>query len=301
MIWITEPEGFPDTALRLLREHLPVVVGEEIKGVESEIQYIICRLKIKWDQTTLSNFPALKILVTPTTGITHIDVAFCENNEIEILSLREHKSFLRNVRATIEFTIFLTLYVLRCGENAFRSLEKNEWSREGLKGREISGKKILFIGFGRVGSEVAKIISAFGGEVFYIDPQIEFSEFTKIDISQINEIHFDIIYLTAAFTGETIVNQQILSEFPDESIFINTARGELIDHFALLNKLKKNRNFIYCADVFDAEHNLGDLYIEFLKLGTQCYLTPHIAGYSYESLPKVENFICGKLIEKILK
>lgn len=299
MIWISEPQNFPETALEKLKGRFTVVLGDNIQISDKlEVSVIFCRLKTYWDAYQLDQYPNLKTLVSPTTGHNHIDIQACRNRNVRIVSLAGRTEFLRTIRATIEFTIFLTLSSLRLGHKIYRQDENNDWSRTGLMGSEISGKNILIIGYGRVGSEVAKILSAFGANVFYSDPNSYDQTYQKINHASDELSRFDITIVTASYNGNIIIDKNILGKFDSSSVLINTARAELIDCNDLYDHLKRNVFFRYVSDVFWNENNICRVqYTNFLDLHPQCLLTPHIAGYTTESLPKVEEYMVSELLD----
>ena len=299
MIWISEPNNFPKFSLRKLREKFKVISAESLSECDKRhVTVIFCRLKRRWTADQLDQYPSLQFLVSPTTGHNHIDVEACDHRGVRVLSLAGQTEFLKTVRATIEYTIFLTLSTLRLGYKIYRSTENKVWSRNGLMGTEISGKKILIIGLGRVGSEVAHILETFGATIFYADPNSDHPRYQKLNLDSSNLRDIDITILSASYQGEEIIRREILIKLRKDSILVNTARAELINYNDLFEHLSKNKSFLYASDVFWNENNinLGE-YSKLLELYPQCLLTPHIAGYTKESLPKVEEYMVNTLLD----
>lgn len=298
MILIAEPENFPQHALRELKKHDSVILGyENTLDTGEQITAIFCRLTHFWDESTLCQFPNLKFLITPTTGLNHIDQSFCHRKQIKVLSLRDETEFLRSIRATIEFTIFLLLFSLRKGSEAYRHPSRLNWSRNGLKGLELSGKNILIIGLGRVGSEVAKILEAFGSNIYFIDPKVDELRYVKTDFTANDLSKIDITILSASYEGYEIISKNELLKLKNCKHFINTSRAELVNQEDLYNFIVDHENFSYVSDVFWNENNLNNyVYNRFINLYPKCFFTPHIGGYTEESVPKVEEFMVERYL-----
>ena len=116
----------------------------------------------------------LKIIATPSTGVNHISLDYCEKKNIKVLSIRNNKH-IKSIKASSEFTFALLI-------SAFKNLYKGislgksaNWreSEEFLRGNQLEGKTIGIIGFGRIGSNLAKYALAFGMKVLAHDPYLK--------------------------------------------------------------------------------------------------------------------------------
>jgi D-3-phosphoglycerate dehydrogenase len=103
------------------------------------------RLRNTIDSEILVAASRLKVIVTPTTGLNHIDVAGATRRGITILSLRGETRFLQDVRATAEHTIALILALLRLLPAAFLHVGGG-WNRDLFKGRELYDKTVGIVG-----------------------------------------------------------------------------------------------------------------------------------------------------------
>ena len=134
-----------------------------------EVEAIFVKLKYKLDHFYLKDFPSLKYIVSPTTGITHIDTEYTSSKNIKIISLQGESSFLEGVPSTAEMTLLLILQIIRNFEEAKQKVLNGKWQRNTTAGSNIKDLRVLIIGYGRVGKQVADILNFFGAEVYIFD------------------------------------------------------------------------------------------------------------------------------------
>ena len=170
---IAETKDFDKEALEILNTFSDVtqenISPNEISECLETYDIVWFRLKFELNDQTLSNKTRCKIIVTPVTGLDHIDEDLCKKFNLEIISLRGESEFLKKVRATAELTIALTLVLMRNITSAGKSVAKGEWERDKFRGNEIYGKTVGILGVGRLGSIVAEYFKAFGANVIGYD------------------------------------------------------------------------------------------------------------------------------------
>ncbi len=251
----------------------------------------------------LEKFPLLTHIVCPTTGLNHLDLKFIKSNQIKLISLKEKFEFLEDIHATAEHTIAITLGLLRKIHLATRSVENGVWDRYPYKGNEIYSKKILIIGYGRIGKKVARIFSAFGAKISAYDTDINKipSEYACNFERSMKTADIVSIHIPYNDENKLFINKKLIKSMKKESILINTSRGEVIDQDALVNSLL-NRDISGAAlDVLWDEPDPINKKLKELVLnaGERILITPHIGGFTNESLVKVEEYVTDLLIEDI--
>ena len=126
------------------------------------------------------------------------------------------------------------------------------WKPELFLGMELFGKTVGIVGAGRIGFHTARILKAFGTEILYFsrNPKSNFEKklsATKVSLEDL-VAKSDIISLHVPLNDSTfhLLNREILAKVKHGVIIVNTARGEVIDEIALIEKLnsgeKKNSN-----------------------------------------------------------
>ena len=299
-LFINEARDFSPEAISILESRYSICFDPQSEGAR-KAEVVFIRLAQYIDKGWACRFPDLKIIVTPTTGLNHIDVGYFEENNIKILSLRGHVDFLDNIRATAEHTLALALALIRKLPQASLHAREGGWDRYLFKGNELSGKTVLILGYGRVGRQVHSLYAAFGCTVFAHDidtekvPQSLRCNYPQV-LSQV-----DILSIHVAYNASShhLLSVDILSLLPSHSLIINTSRGEVVDQHTLLTMLRDSLLGGVALDVMHAEPSpLDTQTLELIKdiPENKIIITPHIAGYTEESLTKVETFMAGQLL-----
>ena len=129
---------------------------------------LVVRLGVVLNSEFLSRFKNIKFIATITTGLDHIDLEFCNNNNIHIISLKNEIGFLQKIHATPEYTWGLLLSLMRRIPWAYESVLKGRWDRNSFFGNELYGKCFGVIGFGRVGKPQSNLAVGIGISIFVI-------------------------------------------------------------------------------------------------------------------------------------
>lgn len=222
----------------------------------------------------------IKFILSPTTGIDHIDEKYFRSST-KIITLKNEHKFLRKVNATSEFTIYLILKSLR----SFLSKKKGFAS-------ELNGKTVGIIGYGRIGSKVSKILRSFNSKVLAYDTNKK--KIPKKIQSSLNNliINSDVISIHIPLNKKNyyFFNKKIIKIIKKNAIVINTSRGDVIDEKELLRqiRLKKIR---YATDVY------GQYLLKNVKKNDKIIYTKHVAGLTEESIELTDTFIMNKFIK----
>lgn len=197
----------------------------------------------------------IKIIATASIGTDHIDMEFCRNHGIYVQNASGS-----NAGGVMDY-VFSALY--------------GAAARKAIK---LPGATFGIIGVGNVGSRVARMASALGFHVFMCDPPRAEKEhstiFCDLDFllqnSLIVSLHVPLTNATRGMAGEDFFSQMLPG-----AVFINTARGEIVDEAALKKAIPKLGSVI--IDTWDHEPNVDKELIDMVDIAT-----PHIAGYSYQ-------------------
>ena len=227
----------------------------------------------------------IKYILSPTTGLNHIDTKILKSNKTQIFSLNNEFKFLKKVNATVEFTIYLILYSVR--HNQLSKLTKKNINELGI---EINKKKIGIIGNGRIGKKVIGILKSFGAEIIVY----EIKKHNKKKLTKLlTECDIISIHIPLQNNYNFIDNKKI-KLIRNDCRIINTSRGEIFDEKALIKAIEK-RNISYFTDVLSNE-NLIDK-SPLMKLKKNFYYTQHIGGLTKESVELTDKFIFKKFIK----
>ena len=263
------------------------------------------------DVEMLSLCPTLKIIATPSTGSNHIMTAEVKKTlGLKIFTLKG-TSVVENIFASSEFTFNLLISVIRKTPYAFESVKKGEWRETEYKfrGRELNGLTLGIIGFGRIGSNLAKYSLAFGMKIVAYDPYVKIKDDKVYQVKKIDDLvsKVDAIAICVHLNEETykMINNTLFSKMKDGVYFINTSRGDVIDEKALVKNLENGKILAAGLDVISDEFtSLKDEHplIKYAKKNNNLIITPHIAGLTYDSEEKaqtaayiaIKNFLTNK-------
>jgi D-3-phosphoglycerate dehydrogenase len=280
-------------------EYKPDISREEIKQVLHQYTGLIVRSKTKIDQDLLGENPTIKFIGRAGAGLDNLDMKYLSENKIQVLHAAEG-----NRDAVGEHTIGLLISLLRNIARADQQIRSYTWMREENRGGEIMGKTIGIIGYGNMGQAFAKRLSSFGCKVLAFDKNKthQFDSYCEgVDMQRIyNEV--DILSLHIPLTTETrqMVNHDYVSRFKKNIVLINTSRGEIVCQKDLVELLETGKVKGAALDVLENEKikDLTPLEQEILnKLlkHANVILTPHIAGWTFESHVKINVVLTDKI------
>jgi D-3-phosphoglycerate dehydrogenase / 2-oxoglutarate reductase len=308
---VAESRGFSTEAGELLRQVGDLVLADlnraDLLQAVCEADVLWVRLRHRIDTEVLAAAPDLRIVVTPTTGLNHIDTEEAHRRSIRVLSLRGEVDFLREVRATAEHTLALVLALLRRIPAAATHVRGGGWDRDLFRGHELSDKAAGVVGYGRLGRLVAHSLKALGARVLVADPHVKRETVESgLVLLSLDELlrKADIVTLHVAYSSTThgFFGQREFSLMKEGSWFVNTSRGELVDEIALLAALRSGRLAGAALDVITDEHS-GQLsehpLIRYARDHDTLIITPHIGGCTVESMAKTEVFMAKRLVEAV--
>lgn len=237
---------------------------------------IVIISNIKLSSDVLRTCPNLKMLSVAFTGIDHIDLDYCNKNNIKIFNASGYATV-----AVAELTIGLIIDVYRHITSLDNTTRKGG-TRNNFLGRQLRGKKVGVIGTGAIGQELIIMLQAMGCDIIaWSRTEREEVKNNNVKYVSLQELmkESDIISLHVPLTKETnhLINKELLSLCKKDSIIINTSRGNVIDMEALSECLKEECIAGAGIDVFEIEPPLPQNHPLFNA--PNCIITPHI-GYA---------------------
>ena len=278
---------------------------EDFKKHASEIEGIIIRSKFPLDKDLLTMTKKLKFIARPGSGLENIDLKYCKENNIEVFRSPEG-----NRDALAEHTLGMLLCLKNHLNIVDNEVRNNIWEREKNRGTELKGKVMAIIGYGHMGKAFAQRLTGFEMEVIAYDKYI-----SGFGTDHVKEVNLEEIFLRADFvslhtplSNETtgMMNSSFFMKFKKPFIVINTARGKSLVVEDLIDSLNSKKIIGACLDVLDIESSDFSLNknkiksFEKLKKFNNVVLSPHIAGWSYESKEKMAKVILEKIHQKFI-
>ncbi len=298
-------------------EHDYASSKEEVENKIANYSGIVIRSRFKIDKSFIDKATNLKFIARVGAGMENIDVAYAESKGIKCLHAPEG-----NRDAVGEHAIGMLLSLFNNLNKADREVREGKWLREENRGEELQGKTIGIIGFGNMGSAFAQRLKGFDVKVLVYDKykKIDLSppeasglpegngDVEQVDMKKIFE-EADVVSIHLPLTDETnyLINDSFINSFKKNIYIINTSRGKCLNTDDLVKNIKIGKVLGACLDVLEYEstsfeginssNNQQPTTINYLLSSNKVILSPHIAGWTYQSNEKMARV----LAEKILK
>jgi D-3-phosphoglycerate dehydrogenase len=244
--------------------------------------------------------PRLRVIVSNTTGVPHIDMAAAAARGIAVCALHDEQVFLDSITPTAEHTIGLMLAAWRRIPAAHAAAAAGRWDRRPWPApRMFSRMRLGLVGMGRLGRKVARIAEAMDMQVGFFDPHVQGGYDTLTELVR----RSDILSLHAPANAAThgLVSRAVLEALPRGAMVINTARGELLDVEALLDLLESGHIHAAALDTVDGEydpefsrHLAASRLATYARTHDNLLLTPHIGGSTIDAWSETERFVIVK-------
>ncbi len=305
-----EPLGYSASARALLEPVADVVDGPftraELLAAVPTADGIIVRLGHRIDEEVFSAAPRLRVVSSATTGLDHVDLEAAASRGIAVLSLRGEREFLNSIRATSEHTWGLLLTLVRRTHRAHAHVVSGGWNRDLFRGRELHGRRLGVVGYGRIGSHVCQYGLAFGMDVLAYDPYLDRWPEDAAHAPSLASMlrRSDVLSLHVPLNDETrgMIGADEIGLLPTGAIVVNTSRGGIVDEAALLAALESGRLAGAALDVLVGEDALGQglsdqthPLLRYASTHENLLLTPHVGGATHESMARTEEFMSRKL------
>lgn len=256
-------------------------LAEKIKDADG----IIASVTPRFPRETLIQCKNLVALARHGIGCDNVDLQAA--TELGIAVSRVKGEVERE--AVAEYAVALLMTGLRKVAQGLFAVKKSNWDRRfEMVGMELRGKTVGIIGLGNIGSRSAEILSrGFGANIVAVDPYIKkekFKEYNAVEVDLETLIKSSsAVLFHCPLTEETVrmIGQDQFASMRKGAVLVNTCRGELVDEDALYAVLTQGYLGAYATDVVEGEpvdgkHRLVQL--------DNAIVTPHLGGYSWESL-----------------
>lgn len=281
----------------------PNITQIETYSVIGKYSGLVVNSKLKLDKKFIDKAKKLKFIARAGSGMENIDVNYLMERKIKVISSPEGNS-----NAVAEHAVGMLLGLLNNIHKADREVRKKIWLREENRGVELEGKTVGVIGFGNTGSAFAGKLKGFNVKILAYDKykkKFGNEEVKEVSLKKIFS-EADILSFHIPLTEETkfMVNDEFLMCFRKKIILINTSRGKILKTSALIKAMEIGNVTGAALDVFENE-NLGELNenqekdFQYLINSRKVILTPHLAGWSFESKEKIAKTLLKKIMQII--
>ena len=241
---------------------------------------------------------SLKIVSRHGVGYDNVDLDHLNQRGIPLAIAAD-----ANASSVAEHVMFMMLHLAKRGFQYDRATRDGNWAiRNSLDVVDIGGRRVLVIGFGRIGREVAKRCQAFGMEISVYDPfvtaeAIQAAGCRPADDFRVVLSETDVLTVHMPLSDDTryLIGKAELSALPSHALVINCARGGIVDEAALYQALTSGGIAGAGLDVFEEEPPTVDHPLFALE---NVILSPHSAGLTLEcakrmAVSTIRNVLAG--------
>ncbi|MEA1930677.1 MAG: hydroxyacid dehydrogenase [Euryarchaeota archaeon] len=225
--------------------------------------------------------PDLRVIGRPGSGLDNIDLDAATANDIAVVFTPG-----MNAIAVAEFVVGRVISHIREFEAAANHVQEGGWRSPDWWGTELREKTVGIVGLGAAGYETAKRLEPFGVDFLVADPYVDQSRVDEIGGRLVDRddllAESDFVSLHVRLTEETthMIDAAAFDRMKESAVLINTARGRVVDHDALVEALKNDRIGGAVIDVYPSEPPEPTDPIFDCENAS---VTPHLAGATVET------------------
>lgn len=241
-----------------------------LNAMADRIEVVVTHSGIGIDRATVEALPKLKLVANFGVGIDTIDLAACTEHGVTVCNTPDVLT-----EEVADMALGLMLASIRQIPQGDRYIREGHWHKDNMAlTQTVQGRRVGVVGMGRIGRAIAKRCEAFNTEIGYYGPRQK-SDTSYQYFDDVTKLADWATVLIAACPGgpETvkIVSAQALKALGPEGVFVNIARGSVVDQDALVALLASGELASAGLDVFNDEPNVPQALIEM----PQVVLQPH--------------------------
>ena len=310
-IAVFEVESWECEAFQDLQDQHELAFSEaeldpDIAAEHRDAQIISTFIYSRLDREVLEKFENLQLIATRSTGVDHVDTAYCKERGIRVANV---PSYGENTVAEHVFVLLLAInhHLVEAADRTRRG----DFSQKGLQGFDLKGKTLGIIGTGHIGRYTARIARGFDMRVlaFDVKPDQDAAREIGFEYMDMHELlgQSDVVSLHVPGTEKTrhLIGKDEFDAMKDGTVLINTARGPVVEIRAMLEALSSGKLAAAGLDVlpeepvireeaellrsvFTREHNLETLLADHVLLRLRnVIITPHSAFNTREAVQRI--------------
>ncbi len=278
-------------------DYKPEITREELLRIIDQYEILVVRSRTRVDKEIIERGKNLKVIARAGIGLDNIDVDEASKRNIRIVYAPG-----ASTDSAAELTIGLMIVAARRLYESMNMAKANIFKK--VEGTELAGKTIGIIGFGRIGTKVAKVCKALDMNVIVYDIVdikdrakqlgVEIANSLEELLSKADVISF---HVTVDKNAKPILDEHNFKYVKNNSIIINTSRAVIVDGKALLKYIKE-KNIVYATDVFWHEPPKDEWEYELLK-NERVIVTTHIGAQTKEAQHRVAVVTTNNLVKTL--
>lgn len=258
----------------------------ELLAVAAEFSAIVVRSQTKITSKVIEAAKQLKVVGRAGVGVDNVDVDAATRRGVIVMNTPGG-----NTVSTAEHAFSLLVSIARNIPQADASVKAGKWDRKSFEGVELHGKTIGIFGMGRIGTEIARRVIAFGMRAIAYDPYLSPSRARSLQVELFEDLdqvlaQSDFVTMHMPLTAETkhLINADRIAKMKRGARIVNCARGGLIDEQALFEALQSGQIAAAALDVYETEPPPADFALRALP---NVVFTPHLGASTAEAQESV--------------
>jgi len=267
---------------------------EALKDIIGEYHALIIRSATKVTEDLLSAAHRLKVVGRAGIGLDNVDIPAATRRGVVVMNTPDG-----NVITTAEHAIAMMMALARNIPQGTASLRAGRWDKKKLQGREICGKTLGVIGFGKIGSIVADRARGLKFNVIVYDPhvnpeRIEKAGFETVSLEGLYQrADFITIHVPKLKDTAGMIDKAAFDQMKDGVMLVNCARGGIVNEADLYDAMVSGKVAGAALDVFDAEPPAGSPLLAVDRL----ICTPHLGASTREAQTNVAVAVVKQIVD----
>lgn len=232
-------------------------------------------------------------------GTNQIDLDACLNKGICVFNAP-----FSNTRSVVEMVIGEMIMLMRGTHQKSMAMHRGTWDKSAKGSFEIRGKKLGIVGYGNIGAQLSVLAEALGMQVMYYDVEEKLALGNAQKAKTLRELmsKSDVVTLHVDGRAENngMIGKKELGWMKDGAVFLNLARGKVVDLDALKAVLVSGKLRGAAIDVFPVEPKSNDEPFECPFTGMDnVILTPHVGGSTIEAQKNIAAYVPEALVNYV--
>ncbi|MCP9762074.1 phosphoglycerate dehydrogenase [Lacihabitans soyangensis] len=279
--------------------HKGAMDEDELIEKIKDVSIIGIRSKTNITKKVLENADKLLAIGAFCIGTNQIDIKTATQKGIAVFNAPYS-----NTRSVVELVIGEMIMLIRKVFPKSSGMHKGIWDKSANHSFEVRGKKLGMIGYGHIGTQLSVIGEALGMEIYFYDivDKMPIGNARKcrsmeevFNVADVVSLHID-----GRKENTNLIGEKEFSQMKDGVIFMNLARGSVVEIPALVKALKSGKIHGAGVDVFPEEPKANtDPFVSELMGLENVILTPHIGGSTEEAQQGIGTYVPERLLEYI--
>ena len=301
-------EGVHEDAVRLFENegyrvtyHTSAMTEDELCKAIKNTQILGLRSKTQVTKKVLEHGNKLLCIGAFCIGTNQINLDEASKHGVAVFNAPYS-----NTRSVVELAIAEMILLIRNLPDKMAGMHTGKWEKSAENSHEIRGKKLGIVGYGNIGSQLSVLAEAMGLNVFYYDVEDKLPLGNATHISSLKELFETVDIVSLHIDGRpentNLIGSKELAWLKPNAVFLNLARGQVVDTAALKQAIDEGKILGAGVDVYPTEPKSNDELFEDSLAGVRnTILTPHIGGSTIEAQEHIGNFVPNKIIDYINK